>query len=296
MSFHSFSFFFITLLFLAFQASAEIEMEYELDPYYSNIGIFVPFSDEKIPTVTLKNEREIYLSLLKDAFTPSFFVVELSANPLPILGVYLKDHQTQLYGHTQITEDLNLIEALTEGFEEPYALSIFFGNVLKFTLPNETETQTINKGYSGFLFSIGNQHIRSNNLFSDNWVEFEWKLKGDRRIGNIYHSFSFRVGSKNHQHKNIESSYYFGVRREFFNSEIKKYDFLENIGIDLRVDYSKDTNELIQAEIFVDKRWPTKTAKISLGIGLKMVDNKYLNELDYLNQDVQLILRPSIEF
>ena len=284
------------LLLISSLSLAEAEIEYEIDPYYSNIGLFVPFNNETIPTVSLKNEKAIYLTLLKDAFTPSFLVLEFSVNPLPILGVYLKDHQTELYEDSQVSADLNLIEALTEGFEEPYALTLFFGNVIKFTLPKTTQSESINKGYSGFLVSVGDQHIRSNTIFDDQWFEVEWKLKGDRRIGNIYHSFSFRLGTKRHAHKNIESSYYFGLRRELFNSEVKKYSLIENIGVNFRVDYSLKTNDLIQAELFIEKKWPMENTEISFGIGLKRVKNKYLNELSYLNQDVQVILRPSITF
>jgi len=286
----------ISLLLISAPSFAEVEIDYELDPYYSNVGLFVPFNHEKIPKVTLKNERAIYLELLKNALTPSFLVVEFSVNPLPILGVYLKQHQTELYQKAQVSDNLNFIEALTEGFEEPYALSFFLGNVIQFTLPSESKIKTVNKGYSGLLVSIGDQHIRSNNQFDDQWIEIEWKLKGDRRIGDLYHSFSFRLGTKTHQNINIDDSFYFGIRREFFNSKIQRYRVLENIGVDFRLDFSRNTNKLIQAELFIDKHWPTSSADLSFGIGLKQVDNKYLNELSDLNQDIQLILRPSIQF
>ncbi len=273
-----------------------MEIDYELDPYYSNLGLFIPFNDDKIPTVELRNEREIYTNLLSDIFSPSFFVVEFSVNPLPILGLYLKDHQTQLYDNAQLSEDLNIIAALTEGFEEPYAISFFLGNVLKFSLPNETQSKAINKGYSGLLFSMGSKHIRANTLFDDQWYEIEWKLKGDRRIGDLYHSFSFRVGTKVHGHADISSSYYFGLRRELFNSKVQAYSFYENIGVDFRIDFSSESKSLIQSELFIEKHWPTDKAKISLGIGVKKVIGKYLNDLNYLNQDLQLILRPGIKF
>ncbi len=295
MQFRHTVYFFFALFFFSFSTHA-IEIDYELDPYYSNIGVFIPLKNEAIPTVALKNERDIYLGLLKDALTPSFFVIEISVNPLPILGVYLKKHQASFYNDAQLSDNLNLIEVFTEGFEEPYALSFFLGNVIKFTLPDETELKSINKGFSGFLVSIGDQHIRSNTLYDDHWMEVEWKLKGDRRIGDIYHSFSFRAGIKNHDHKNIENSYYFGIRREFFNSKVKKYGFFENIGIDFRMDFSQKTNNRIQSELFIDKRWPTPNAEISIGFGFKKVKDKYLNELSDLNQDFQLILRPGISF
>ncbi len=66
--------------------------------------------------------------------------------------------------------------------------------------------------------------------------------------------------------------------------------------MNFRLDYSRKTSKLIQSEVFIDKRWPTSTVGLSFGIGLKKVNDKYFNELSGLNQDVELILRPSIQF
>lgn len=286
----------LVLSFFSSQLQAEVEIEYELDPYYSNVGLYIPFNDNPIPTVELKNEPDIYFNLLQDALTPRFFVIELSVNPLPILGVYLNKNHKDFYDQADISNDLNLIAALTEGFEEPYALSFFLGNVIKFNLPDQKDNKAVNKGYSGLLLSLGDHHIRSNTLINDKWHELEWKLKGDRRLGDIYHSFSFRVGLKEHQNQNIEDSFYFGIRRELFNSTIADYRYYENIGIDFRVDFSQETQHIIQAQLFIDKHWPTDKGELTFGIGLQKVDQKYLGPLSHLNQDVQLILRPGIKF
>lgn len=277
-------------------AFSEVELEYELDPYYSNVGLFIPFETDSIPTVELKNEPQIYITLLKDIFTPRFFVVELSANPLPILGVYLNEEESEFYDEMDLSKDLNLVAALTEGFEEPYALSFFLGNVIKFTLPKKKNSEAINKGYSGFLISVGDRHIRSNQQFNDQWYEIEWKLKGDRRIDNIYHSFSFRVGIKRHDRVDISDSYYFGLRRELFNSKIGEYQFGKNVGTDLRLDFSRENDSLIQSQIFFDKHWPTTKGEFTFGIGIKKIKDKYHGALDYLNEDLQLILRPGFKF
>ncbi|MBL7002704.1 MAG: hypothetical protein ISR69_01585 [Gammaproteobacteria bacterium] len=283
-------------LFFSLPVYSEAELEYELDPYYSNVGLYVPFTDESIPTVTLKNEREIYFTLFKDVFTPRFFVAEVSVNPLPILGVHLRDQQNEFYNKAQVTDDLNLISALTEGFEEPYAIAFFMGNIIKFNLPGEENSEAINKGFSGLVFGFGNKHIRNNTMFDDDWYEVEWKLKGDRRLGDIYHSFSFRVGVKNHSHVNIDDSYFFGVRRQLFNSAIRDYDLMDNTGVDVRIDISRNTDKLIQAQLFIEKRWPEEEGEYTFGIGLKQVHKKYLGSLDNLNQEVQLMLRPGFKF
>ena len=275
---------------------AEVSVDYELDPYYSNIGLYIPIAEEDIESVELKNERQIYLKLLKDALTPRFFLIEGSVNPMPVLGTWLKDDHRDIYDDAEVSEDLNLIEALTEGFEEPYALSFFVGNVIRFKLAQDETAEAVNKGYSGFVISIGDQHIKENTLIDDQWYEIEWKLKGDRRIGPIYHSWSFRVGSKIHDNPEIADVSYFGIRRELFNRKLRGYKFLQNTGIDLRVDFSNRNSDLVQSVLFVEKRWPREEGVYTFGFGFKRTLDKYSGSLDDPHSETRLILRPGFNF
>jgi hypothetical protein len=115
------------------ESDAGISIEYELDAYYTNIGAYIPLTDAEMKEVEVGDETLIYRELLANAFIPRFFLVEASVNPLPVLGVYIKEDHESFYDRAEITDDVNLIDALTEGFEEPYALSFFVGNVIRFT-------------------------------------------------------------------------------------------------------------------------------------------------------------------
>ena len=281
---------------LSFELTAKSEVEFELDLYYTNIGLFVPLGDENIEEIEFRNEKSIYLQLFKDALTPRFFLVEASINPLPILGVYMKKHQSDFYDEASVSDDFNLIEALTEGFEEPYALSFFLGNIIRFKLKNETEQKAVNKGFSGFLLSVGDRHIKSNTLIDDVWYELEWKVKGDRQIGDIYHSWSFRVGTKIHRNPDIADVNYIGLRREFFNSAARQYKFLENTGIDYQVSFSRGSLNVVQHLFYVEKRWPGDKGEFTLGLGVNKIDNKYSGELADEDNDLRLIIRPGYNF
>ncbi|HAP67429.1 MAG TPA: hypothetical protein DCQ99_06485, partial [Nitrospinae bacterium] len=157
-----------------------VSLEYEIDPYYSSIDLFISLTDKPIPDVGEKEEVEIYKDLLYSSHIPQFLLLEASVNPLPSLGVYLKDRNLDTYNRGEISPNFNLIKAMTAGFEEPHALSVFFGNVLNFVTPGEDRLYG-NKGYMGYLFSMGNYHIKDNVLINDNWYEIEWKIKGDRK-------------------------------------------------------------------------------------------------------------------
>ncbi|MDJ0833002.1 MAG: hypothetical protein QNJ69_05730 [Gammaproteobacteria bacterium] len=285
----------VWIFLISVPAVADMSIEYELDPYYSNIGAYVPLTDQPIEEVDLEKEERIYRKILKDALTPKFFLAELSVNPLPILGTWLKDQQQGFYDQGEIDDDFNLIQALTEGFEEPYAVSLFVGNIIRFKLPDQPP-KAINKGYFGYVISLGDQHIKDNVLIDDDWYEIEIKLKGDRRLGTVYHSWSYRIGVKRHDNREIADTRYFGIRRELFNSEVKSYRLLENIGIDLRVDFSDDNLKLVQSQLIVEKQWPASAGVFSLGVGLNSTRDKYTGSLADDEADTSLILRPGFKF
>src|SRR3989338_524797 len=135
-----------------------ISLEYELDPYYSSIDLYISLTDKPIPDVGEKEEGEIYKDLLYSSYIPQFLLLEASVNPLPNLGVYLKDRNPDIYRQGEISGNFNLIRAMTAGFEDPHAVSVFFGNVVNFVTPGEDRLYG-NKGYMGYLFSTGNYHI-----------------------------------------------------------------------------------------------------------------------------------------
>lgn len=286
----------LVMLLISTSGYAEALVEYELDPYYTNVGLYVPLTDKDIQTVDLGSEEHIYSTLLKDYFTPRFFLLEASVNPLPWLGTVVRRNYTDAYQDAEVSADLNLIEALTEGFEEPYALSFFVGNIIRFKLAKEKKAEAINKGYSGFVISVGDRHIKKNTLIDDHWYEIEWKLKGDRRIGPIYHSWSFRIGTKIHDNPEISDVSYFGIRRELFNRELKGYKFLQNTGIDVRVDFSNDNSNLVQSVLYVEKRWNRESGVFTMGIGVKRTTDKYRGSLADDGDQTRLILRPGYLF
>ena len=62
-----------------------VEVVVEPDAYYSNVGVFVPLTDEPIPDINITSEIDIYRQLLLTSWPPRFFLAELSVDPLPAL-------------------------------------------------------------------------------------------------------------------------------------------------------------------------------------------------------------------
>lgn len=292
-----------TILLLCFSVlpvtHAENSFDYEFDPYYSNAGYFISLTDQPIPEVVADNEAKIYEQLIDSALTtPRFFLVEASVNPLPLLGVYIKRNHPDRYDSAEIRGNINLVQALTEGFEEPYALSFFLGSVVQFVQPGET-VKSKNKGYSGYLLSIGSRHIVNNVLIDDNWYEVEWKIKGDQDFNNKTLSWSLRVGAKIHQNINIADTIIFGIRRNHLDSASDQIAWFDNSDIDYKISLNKDDYTVVQQSLFINKKWPVPVAAktaFELGVGFIIEKNKYTGALQTQADDFRLIIRPSFVF
>lgn len=274
-------------------------IDVEFDPYYSNVGYYQSMTDAPIKDVGEMKELDLYKHLLFSYQKPEFFLIEASINPLPLLGVYMKKHQNPTYENAYLSDDFNYIKSLTAGFEEPYALSFFVGNFVTFTSPKQ-KRDTKNKGFFGYLLSVGDKHIKDNELIDDKWFEFEVKVKGDRNFDESKLGYSFRFGTKVHDHPNIKDIYYVGFRRSMTDFRHKD-DFFKNFGFDLRSDFSYKDNDAIRHLLVFEKsfHYDRLDWAVTLKTGVLWENNtKYTGELqrEAKESNYQFIIQPMIVF
>lgn len=277
-----------------------VSLEYELDAYYSNVGLYIALTDAPIPDAGEKAEIEIYRDLLFSSYIPRFLVLEASVFPMPELGVTIKKDSPDLFKSGEITGDLNLIKAITAGFDEPYALSLFLGNVVSFSMPGEKHRQG-NFGYMGYLISAGNYNIHDNVLIRDDWYELEWKIKGDRKFPTHDLHWSFRAGAKMHSNPNIKDVIYVSVRRSRLDFEASPYSLIDNSGFEYIYDMDSKTLKPVRHSFIVDKKWPIKEEQIGFSIALGFIwetKERYSGSLAGRTDkdDFQIVLRPNIIF
>lgn len=278
------------------------EWEYELDPYYSNIAYYQTLDDSPIPELGERSEAQVYSDLFFSSYLPRFILVEASINPMPVLGVMLKsDEASDVYDEMKITQDLNLVEVVTAGFEEPYAISLFLGNMVKYRAKKEEidEEASQSKGFMGYLFSYGHLHIRQNRLVQDRWGEFEWKIKGDRVTKSRLLSWSFRVGAKVHDNPEVTDEYYVAIKRERVEENADIFSWIKNGGIEFKYRVSQDSGKAIGQQLIIDKKIPLKEygAVFSFGIGfVRETTEKYSGSLSLEKSNTAFVLRPSLSF
>jgi len=277
------------------------KFEVELDPYYSSIGLYINLTRDPIPRFEGKTEWSVYRELLKKFYVPRTLIIETSINPLPYLGTIVKKEARNFYKSMRVSKKFNLVQAVTTGFEEPWAASIFLGNVLEFRSVNQS-FEGKKHGYTGFLVDIGNFHIKDNELISDRWIQTEWKLKGEQFLRQRTLRWSFRFGGKFHGNGEILDSFFIAFRRGRTDFGQTDNLFLNNSGFEYIFDMDQRNLVGIRHYFIIDKKFPMKRKKVALvfAIGFVWTSNKkYSGSLANLDPDrdpFQILFQPNIEF
>lgn len=281
-------------------------VEVELDPYYCAVGFYNSLTGKPIPHLEVDSELEIYKELISKFYLPRTLIIEASLNPLPYAGVLIRRHQPGFYQDMQWASNFNAVQAVTAGFEEPWALSFFLGNVVSFNTINKS-LQGKRNGYSGLLVDLGTHHIKNNTLLRDNWMQLEGKLKGEQILADRSLRWSFRGGAKFHENRYIADSFFIGFRRsrtDFRESGGDNF-WLHNSGFEYVSDFSQKKLEPLRHYLVVDKKFPMKKSRMAFTLGLGFVwtaDKKYSGPLSNSAagtknpNSFQFILRPNLEF
>jgi hypothetical protein len=282
------------------------EFSYELDAYYSNAGVWFDLSGKPEPDGGALEETEVYQRLFNESLRPRVLLLEASVYPMPILGTWYKKNHPEQYedfglGPTDKSgkRRYNLLGSVTAGFQEPWAVSAFFGSAMKFHREGEDDKQS-NRGYMGYLLSCGDQHIHNNVLIDDDWCEFEWKLKGDRIFHDETLSWSFRVGVKENGNPNIRDLVYVGLRRTNLNYSTAFLSFLNNANIDLMTEFAQGDMSLMRQEIIVGRNYPLSRWHMALALDVGVIyenPHKYTGPLnDPFAPSWTFVFRPNLKF
>ncbi len=273
---------------------------HNLDLYYANTGLIFNLSDRAIPDIGEVSEGNVYLDLFKRSGLPQYILFEFSVYPMPIAGVYAREEHETFYQDTNIGDNFNLLESVTAGFEEPFALSLFLNNMVAYGTKGDLANS--NRGFMGYLLTVGNYHIQRNRLVKDNWLELEWKIKGDIKRDDESLSWSFRFGGKFHAHPEIVDNFYIVLKRDQVAANKPILSWLFNSGVEFTYNVAQSNLKSIGFQLFLEKNFPIKLGSTVFSLGFGVIHentNKYFGELkDAQSKENQtfLIVRPSIEF
>ncbi len=282
---------------------SRIAFHYELDAYYTNVGMDIALTDADEPNGGDMEENEVYRQLFNDSFRPRLFLLEASVNPMPVLGTWYKRDNPKGYDSfdmgTAGNNQLNILDSVTAGFQEPWAISAFIGSSMKFRREGEDEKQS-NRGYMGYLMSCGAQHIHNNVLIDDNWCELEWKLKGERTFREEELSWSFRIGIKEHGNPDIRDLFYLGLRRTNLSYSSAFLSFLNNANVEFMTEFARDDLQVMRQQFIIGRNFPLPRYRAALALDVGVIyenSRKYTGRLaDSDADELTFVFRPNIKF
>ena len=109
-----------------------VELGWEADLYYSNISLNIPLTSTPIPKIDDADELDIYSRLFVNSLLPRFMVLEAAVMPMPLAGVAIREYGENFYDKAKVGKNQNVISWITAGFEEPWAASLFVGDMVRF--------------------------------------------------------------------------------------------------------------------------------------------------------------------
>ncbi len=282
----------------AAQPGPRWETAVEADAYYTNASVSLALTRASVPRLAEGREATIYRALLSRALVPRFVLAEVSVNPLPGMGVLVRHLQPHRYHQAQLTPRLNVVQALTAGFEEPWALSLFAGGLVDFATADSAGIA--GRGYSGYLVSAGNRHIQDNVLIDDRWWEFEWKVKGDRRAPGGKLAWSFRLGAKVHGNDEITDVVYMAFRRNRIDYLPGNGGWWRNSGGEYIIDLAWAGFRPTRHHLLVDRTWPRPGHRWALSLTLGLLHESATRYSGALaagrRSTTALVVRPNVQF
>ena len=280
--------------------SKKTEIVWEWDPYYTDVDFNIPLTDKPIPTISSDSEAVIYRDLITGSLVPRYMLLEASMYPMPILGTYLNTHTPGIWNAGRLGNGgINVFSSATAGFQEPWALSAFFGNIANLVKPGENSTGE-NLGYTGYLISAGAQHIKDDVFIQDKWYEVEWKVKGKLEYPDEKLDWSFRVGAKLNANPDITDVMYFGIHRSNLDFHQPFLSWLANSDVDLQIQFSQHGARPVYEELVIGKKYPLQGEDYSLTLDVGLIwesPDEYQGVLrDSNTSSLTIVFRPSIEF
>ena len=293
---------YIKLLNIPLGSEKRHEISIELDHYYTCFSYTVAITEQPIPEMNITREGELYWHMLKNFFFPRYILFETGLYPLPIAGVYIRREARNFYDDSELIRGVNIVKAVTTGFPEPYAASIFFGNVANFTKGDSSEIT--GRGFSGLALSCGNHHIVDNIMVVDKWFEIELKMKGMDYHHVHSMEWSYSIGFKVHDNNEINHQFFVSVYRNriYYAADASPlFNFFRSTEQQLRIDFSAKYFDIKRPSSFsflIGKNFPIGDGTVTLALkagAIKIFSDGYTGSL---KQDIDrkwaLMVRPMI--
>lgn len=276
------------------------EWTWQLDPYASSLGLNMPLGDKPIPTLASDDYGTLFRGLMEDSLVPHFMQLQADVYPIPVLATYLNTHTPRIWDLGQVgTGGINLLESSSTHYQDPWAVSMFLGNIADLALPGRPQDSN-DVGYAGWLLSAGAQRLKDNVLIQDKWYDVEWQIRGELKGPEEHLEWNFRVGSRFNANPYVTDVTYIGIERQNLDLHRPFLGWLNNSHFDLELSFSHQGGRVVREQLIFGKKYPfpEKGYAITLDTGVVWDSPyEYSGPLRDSNKgDFTLVFQPSIEF
>ncbi len=281
-------------------AVRKAEMTWALDPYASNLGLNMPLGDKPIPTLSSDDYGTLFRGLMEDSLVPHFMQLQADVYPVPVLATYLNTHTPRIWNLGQVgTGGINLLESSTTHYQDPWAVSAFFGSIADLALPGRPQDSN-DIGYAGWLLSGGAQRLKDNVFIQDKWYDVEWQIRGELKGAGEHLEWNFRIGSRFNANPYVTDVTYIGIERQNLDLHQPFLGWLNNSHFDLELSFSHDGGRVVREQLIFGKKYPFPAQGYAITLDTGFVWDspyEYLGPLrDSTKGQFTLVFQPSIEF
>ncbi|MFZ5515200.1 MAG: hypothetical protein ACOY90_01095 [Candidatus Zhuqueibacterota bacterium] len=258
-------------------------------------------------------ERAIYAELLKRLFLPKYFLIQATLYPFSAWSSHWETSHYNWYRRFQIYGSINGLRTLGSGNEEPYAMSLFLGNIIRLAYRESdadlTHARNAGSALAGFLLSGGNHFIHNNIYLIGRWYQAELMLIGISQSPQQRLFWNFRIGTKVYQDCFLSNALTVSLERNSTDYQTTGFSLLKNSILKYQAKLPlqhEDTETPASFQmVSIAKKFPVRlgerTAFLVIGAGVKWESLRRYDhtaggfEASYSNQLVWLFT-PNMEF
>ncbi len=188
--------------------------QFSYDIYKPYSQIFINLKRFSSPVVINKGEEfQIYSMLFERMLSPKYVLFQTTFYQMTALSSFLETDHSIIYHRFNSISDINLLRSFGSGYEEPYAFTLFVGNILFLSYGEKTNQLQSKKPQAGSAlagvgYSFGKHQVLDNIYLHDFWQQLELIL-----VGNLHEperrkmSWNFRIGLKFHNNGLLRDVY-----------------------------------------------------------------------------------------
>ncbi|MFB0515012.1 MAG: hypothetical protein ACETWG_00215 [Candidatus Neomarinimicrobiota bacterium] len=238
--------------------------------YRSYGSLFVDLDREEDFTIWQEDEIHLYRDLLHRSLRPGYFLLELTEYPLAAFSAWLERDESDVYHAFNVGKEFNLIRSLGAGYQEPWSVSVFLGQLAAFwNLSDEDELVVAATGAAGLVVTTGLQQLFDNAVVEGGWFRIEWKLKGEGSEGPKQRFWDLKGGYRWYGIPEVSNTLSLTLQRERTDRGSKDWRLLNNstTALELQMPISEPGDGFSRVLFEYGKFFPLRKRLVGLKVG-----------------------------